>query len=221
MSYEKEIIFKKDVAVSDIELDEGIEEKEQNGNVMHNRKAYSLEKGKKYKVIVTIASTDFAANNYSVSFEQNNWVYAPNGGIQTCNISPLGDYKKVLYIPCDYIEKTMTHIFNNGQEYKINDLYDLDQVIKELKINSTDSEELRSRVGNDATIVGAVTALLPGGEIISIIGGTVSVVGAATLSENFDQEYDIKKAELKSVDLNLVISQTRYSIGKTDYKVNT
>ncbi|MDO5148351.1 MAG: hypothetical protein Q4D76_03075 [Oscillospiraceae bacterium] len=82
VSYEKGIIFKKDVAVSDIELDEGIEEKEQNGNVMHNRKAYSLEKGKKYKVIVTIASTDFAANNYSVSFEQNNWVHAPNGGIQ-------------------------------------------------------------------------------------------------------------------------------------------
>ncbi len=80
--YEKGIIFRKDVAVSDIELDEGIEEKEQNGNVMHNRKAYSLEKGKKYKVVVTIASTDFAANNYSVSFEQNNWVYAPNGGIQ-------------------------------------------------------------------------------------------------------------------------------------------
>ncbi|MDO5148349.1 MAG: hypothetical protein Q4D76_03065 [Oscillospiraceae bacterium] len=87
VSYEKGIIFKKDVAVSDIELDEGIEEKEQNGNVMHNRKAYSLEKGKKYKVIVTIASTDFAANNYSVSFEQNNWVYAPNGGYDFTKIN--------------------------------------------------------------------------------------------------------------------------------------
>ena len=87
VSYEKGIIFKKDVAVSDIELDEGIEEKEQNGNVMHSRKAYSLEKGKKYKVVVTIASTDFAANNYSVSFEQNNWVYAPNGGYDFTKIN--------------------------------------------------------------------------------------------------------------------------------------
>jgi hypothetical protein len=46
---------------------------------MYNRKAYSLEKGKKYHVTVTVKSREVITDTYKVSFEQNNWVFAKYG----------------------------------------------------------------------------------------------------------------------------------------------
>lgn len=200
--------------VSEIVLEGVTTEQDENiyGNSVHIRKAYSLEKGKKYHIIIKIKSKSFGL--YSISFEQDNWVYAPNGGVKQNKVNILGDYDKEIYIPYNVMEQTITYISSDyNQEFKIEDLYDLEYCISKLGITETNEYKLRLSVGTGATIIGGIIAVLPDGMIISLIGRTASVIGLASLTDIFDKN----EIEIQSIDLNLVYDQKRHNVLGLDY----
>jgi len=196
VSYESGFLFfKKDNVVSNIELDDGMKEKEQTENVMRNRKAYFLEEGKKYKVVVTVKSTDFVDNNYSVCFEQNNWAYMKNGAV--VDYSPAKptqeNYRNtIVYLPSDKVRKTIESYelkFNGAElhvpnfekltkeqaEHSCNDY--ADDIIE--GFNLCPEADIISAVNDINTSVGVISLLKDGspvGVVATLAGGYLTVL---------------------------------------------
>ena len=57
------------------------------GNIKHHLFAFELKKRKKYTIEISVNPGSAQNGKYSVSFEQYNWIYAPNGGYDYTQIN--------------------------------------------------------------------------------------------------------------------------------------
>lgn len=189
---------------------------------------YLLERGKEYIIKLYVSYTNTSDAVFTV--EQDNWVYAPNGGVQTCNGTFPGDYNRTVYITASDIEAIITEkVFREDgfyEKFKVENLHDIKYVFLELKLDETESDKLREKFGEGATIVGGICAVLSPLEsipavaatkIVTLIGGTSSLVGLGTLID-IDGETDI---DILSFDLCLIYDDYRHSILGLDYSVDS
>lgn len=176
--YETGIIRKKINTVQSIELDDGYKEKEQTKTGLCYRKAYFLESGKKYQIYISVTSTDFESDKFKVSFEQNNWVYAPNGGIQ--RITKMSKESKALL----YLNNSM-----NSEKYYLSEpmLYSVMAKLIGTERDLSDVKEVEKIMDdlgydeNDYKIEGKdiiVTALTDTAFIFSIYSFGASAIGS-------------------------------------------
>lgn len=187
---------------------------------------YLLDAHTNYTIVLFVFSN---ANDIEFTVEQDNWEYAPNGAVQTSDGIFPGDYNRTVYITASDIEAIITEkVFREDgfyEEFKVENLHDVKYVFLELKLDETDSDKLREEFGVGATIVGGIFVILlplegiPAVEatkIITLIGGTSSLVGCGTLID-IDGEPDI---DFSSFDLCLIYDDDRYSNFGLDYSVN-
>lgn len=179
---------------------------------------YALEKGKTYNIYVS--SDQFSDKEYEFTVRQDNWVYAPNGAVRTCKTSLLGDYNRCVYITASDIEEIVQEkVYRTdgvSEPFKVEDYHDLKYVFMMLGLQKTNNDKFREKLGEEATIIGGVIAVLPSSTVYTIIGGTASLVGLVATFSDWDGEQGL---EILDFDLCVVYNDQRYSILGADYSV--
>lgn len=95
-----------------------------------NKACYSLKKGVKYKITITVKSNTLSANTYKVSFEQNNWVYASNGGARKFFNHKTTSYMNDFYLTDTYMYGLLKNTLTSG----LNNIADLDHIKIKMKV---------------------------------------------------------------------------------------
>lgn len=194
--------------------------------------AYVFESGEKYYIDITVKPEVLTDNSYEVKIEQDNWVYAPNGGIVTSENYIIGDFIP-LYGVCDYSKiyytKAMlkellgtdkvdssfkwnditekTDEFKGHFAYTISSLYfnDINMVlgINDDKYNwANDVSTLLTYVGA-ALVLGGPEVPFAIGAVVSLGGATTTTISIATSQNNNDQfKRTLLEAYDKSDDYN-------------------
>ena len=163
---------------------------------------YALEGKNTYYIVVE--SSDTTNTTYTLTAEQDNWVYAPYGCIQKFNMSHADKY--YIFITTEIVEQAVPLIDGYGA-FEITDLRQLNLAITTLNINESSIDKLLDNAGIVATIVGAAIAISSGGAIIAAIGTTASIIGVVSLAD-FDGDYaqHAIDCQIDSLNLNLIYS---------------
>ena len=163
-----------------------------------------LESNKTYKVTVTSAYQ----KDYTVKFSQDNWKYAPNGGVRTRTKLPnYSKSEKCVYLTTEDIINIIEAMYPEYGEFKIEDKWDLLLIEKVLDLDVSYTDVLRSELGTRATIVGGIFAFF-NGDIFIAIGQCMAIVGNGMLIDG-----DVQEFKIESFDMNLevVLYPTNYS----------
>lgn len=178
---------------------------------------YLLEQRIEY----TIEVYGISSFEFDFTVEQDNWVYAPDGGIweriKPANmINPGYEASKTLYItPKLLVDATCGKIDNGYEPYVVYTENDLKKVMTMVSADFT--SELNTTVGAVCTGVGfAVVFLNPVtgtvGAIITFVGSTASIGGGLSLGWNVLENMKIKDIEEAIRSGNFHISYSMYPI---------
>lgn len=235
--YEKGFLYNDTEIKSTITDDNKKYIKDESGNVKHNNYQYILEAGKTYHIVVIVCSLDNRREWYDVKVEQDNWVYAPNGGISFSEkiyiadeniIFPLSNYLK-LYLP-EHILSEKLKVLNFDEKYDpdFNDMF-VFAMEKRMFAEKSKLEKIEQSVSNfvgiGSTYAGFVLLLIaPEAELAGII---ITDLGTVATSVNLISSIEIKKNNFKeslinsTKDYNYNLCLTRYDIINTTLEWNT
>lgn len=203
--FENNFLWNDEEIKSTITDDEDKYIKDEALNVKHNNYQYILEAGKTYRIEVVVCSLDNRRDCYDVKVEQDNWVYAPNGGVSFSEkiynadinlIYPQKNYIK-LYLPEKILSEKLKIL---NFEYK-DDPYFNEQFVfameKRMFTDKTKAEKLTMDISNFAGTIstyGGLVLLLvaPEAELAGIIFTSVGSV-ATTVSLVSSNEADKTK----------------------------
>lgn len=163
-----------------------------------NKACYSLEKGVKYRITITVKSKTLSSNTYKVSVEQNNWVYAKYGAsrhfFNTRTCSYMDDWYLTDEFTYDLMQYTLTP--GNGINYSLRDIIVLSENdYRDFMNGGRHTERLYSVfmsnndkiinsnnvIGELATEGGVITAAFMKNSLGEYIGTFCTYVGGVTL----------------------------------------
>lgn len=163
---------------------------------------FSLKEDKTY--IIKVEYKTYQTKDYIFRVEQDNWVYAPNGGIwekeDTYNVNNPGSlpYKQLYITPKLLVDATCGKIDNSYEPYVIYSENDLQKVMTMVSADLTSDEN--AKIGAGLTGVGFVVLFInPAtgtlGAILTFVGNTATIGGGLTLGWNMLENMEIKNFE--------------------------
>ncbi len=149
---------------------------------------YSLKGGKNYTISITNTA---AASDFTVTISQDNWVYAPNGGVRDgVQNKYSGVYKTETYFTGDtilvqeqmdelngesYGSETLDEFLNKSpQQLKhITETQVVDLLMESFELGYNNANDIMSIVGDFNTGTGIILTIIPGTDLI---GGILTIV---------------------------------------------
>ena len=174
---------------------------------------YLLERGKEY----TIEIYGDGYSNYEFTAEQDNWVYAPDGGVWEANDGEsLSEYKpiKQYYItPKLFVDSLYTNIDNDFEITTIYTQKDLENVMKSLEPELR--SQLRGEINTFLTAGGVVVLIIDvfsheKYKILKVLGNVITVSSGGTLGSEWIENFYIDHIEDVLKEGNLHICYSTY-----------
>jgi hypothetical protein len=162
---------------------------------------YALKKGEKY--IISVKYLSNAIKAYNLTAEQDNWVYAPNGGRWvTSKVSQNEPYEKIFISPKLLVESPCK-VLPDAKNYTIYECYttdDVDQIMAKITYDDPTAKADLKETITDAVTVGGFAIMIVGLAIPGIREGTVlyaiTVYGGASCTTVGASSWLIDKLQL-------------------------
>ncbi len=173
---------------------------------------YSLKAGVTYTVFIeNISEYNYSVQTHEVTISQNNWAYAPNGGVayermlEESSSSAIMDYCE-LYLTKDIVFEKIADTINIDAMDSPNFKVDFIGVMENrfFPLNRIDENLVKSSgvVSTGATYAGVVLLVVPGAQVLGIVV-TLAGAGATTLSFAIGGNYlkpSFKESLAKAID---------------------
>ncbi len=190
-----------------------------------NSYLYALEGGKEYKIYVTAQSSN--AGRYTLTVEQDNWVYAPNGGIRRTTFQHRTT-NEIFFTNETIYSIIVDKMRNNyGEDYSSNDVFEFldktyeqltnitkDQTVKMIidafNLGYKNENEVIAAIGNVTTPAAIILLFIPGTEIV---GGLITLASGGMLWASLINDKHVDKLCEALVDgrYNIQVIHDRYT----------